>query len=297
MIKKFGLAAGALLLAAVLTACGADGSSPQDAPQSAKQSTQQSTSRAADPGVGHVHGLGVDPATGTVYVAGHYGLFTVEGGTLRRVGDRDADHMGFTVAGPGTFYASGHPSAADIADGQPPHLGLIRSSDAGATWQQVALAGKADFHALQVAGTRVYGYDAQTGQVWRGEGATLTPEARLDLLDLGAGAGRPGTVYATTPDGVKISTDSGRTFRLLKGAPLLSFLDVTDKDGLIGVAPDGQVRSSTDGGATWKAGGRLPMQAVAFTAVSAEHLLAASMDGTLYESTDGGASFATIHQP
>ncbi|GLW99148.1 F510_1955 family glycosylhydrolase [Microtetraspora sp. NBRC 16547] len=292
MIKKFGLAAGALLLAAGLTACGTDepaGSRSQDTPQSAAQT--------ADPGVGHVHGLGVDPATGKVYVAGHYGLFTVEGGELARVGDRDADHMGFTVAGPGTFYASGHPSAEDIAAGRPPHLGLIRSADAGATWEQVALAGKADFHALQVAGTTVYGYDTQTGQVWRGEGGTLTPGARLDLLDLGAGAGKPGTVYATTPDGVKVSMDAGKTFRLLRGAPLLSFLDVADGNVLIGVAPDGQVRTSADGGTTWKPEGRLPMQAVAFTAVSAKHLLAASMDGTVYESTDGGAGFTTVYQP
>ncbi|WP_433411997.1 F510_1955 family glycosylhydrolase [Microtetraspora malaysiensis] len=290
MIKKFGLAAGALLLAAGLAGCGSGGTAERDAPPAA------ATDADADPGVGHVHGLGVDPATGTVYVAGHFGLFTLEAGKLVRVGDRDADHMGFTVAGPGTFYASGHPSAQDIAAGQPPHLGLIRSADAGATWEQVALAGKADFHALQVAGTRVYGYDTQTGQVWRGEGGTLTPGARLDLLDLAAGAGKPETVYATTPDGVKVSADGGRAFRLLKGAPLLSFLDVTDGGGLLGVAPDGRVQVSADG-AAWTPRGRLPMQAVAFTAVSAERLLAASMDGSVYESTDGGGTFTTIHRP
>ncbi|WP_067179448.1 F510_1955 family glycosylhydrolase [Microtetraspora niveoalba] len=287
MLKKFGLAAGALLLAAGLTGCGS-GEAPAPGTTAAE---------AADPGVGHVHGLGVDPATGKVYVAGHFGLFTVEAGKLVRVGDRDADHMGFTVAGPGTFYASGHPSAEDVAAGQPPHLGLIRSADAGATWDQVALAGKADFHALQVAGARVYGYDAQTGQVWRGDGGALTAEARLDLLDLAAGAGEPGTVYATTPDGVKVSTDAGRTFRPLKGAPLLSFLDVTDGGGLIGVAPDGRVQVTERGGGAWTARGRLPMQAVAFTAVSADRLLAASMDGSVYESTDGGATFATLYRP
>ncbi|GIH68553.1 F510_1955 family glycosylhydrolase [Sphaerimonospora thailandensis] len=283
---------GGLLLTTTLAACG--GSADEAA---VPYGTGPTTSAVpADQGVGHVHGLGVDPATGKVYVAGHFGLFTVEGGQLVRVGDRDADHMGFTVAGPGTFYASGHPSAADIAAGQAPHLGLIRSTDAGTTWEQVALAGKADFHALQVAGARVYGYDAQTGRVWRGESGKLTSAARLDLLDLAAGARTPDTVYATTPEGVKVSVDGGETFRPLTGAPLLSFLDVTDEGELIGVAPDGGVHASADGGATWRARGRLPAHAVAFTAVSARHLLAAAMDGTVYESTDGGTGFAVIHQ-
>ncbi|MEV4020322.1 F510_1955 family glycosylhydrolase [Nonomuraea angiospora] len=281
MIKKLG---SALVLAIGLTACGT-------AEPAATPATKPS-----NPGVGHIHGLGVDPATGKTYVAGHFGLFTLENGKLARVGDRDADHMGFTIAGPKTFYASGHPAADDVAAGQPPHLGLIRSADSGLTWEQVAMAGKADFHALQIAGTTAYGYDSQTGQIWRGQGPDLEPAARLDLLDLAAGADAPDRLYATTPDGVKVSADSGKSFEPLKGAPLLSFLDVTGKDSLTGVAPDGQVQTSADRGATWQPAGRLPMQAVAFTAVSAERLLAAAMDGTVYESANGGKSFTTIHQ-
>ena len=277
----------ALLLVAALTACGTSG-------QSAGPATGQTA--AADPGVGHIHGLGMD--SGKIYVAGHFGLFTVEAGKLARVGERDADHMGFTVAGPNTFYASGHPAAADIAGGQAPHLGLIRSADAGRTWEQVALAGKADFHALQVAGPIVYGYDSQTGQIWRGEndGKNLVAKSKLDLLDLASGLDSPDTLYATTPDGVKVSTDAGATFNLLKGAPLLSFVDVTSKTGLVGVTPEGQVQTSTDSGTTWQPGGRLPMQAVAFTAVTPDHLLAASMDGSVYESTDAGKTFTALHQ-
>ncbi|MGN9842248.1 F510_1955 family glycosylhydrolase [Nonomuraea sp. H19] len=283
MIKKWGLA---IVLALGLTACGA-----------ADEPAANPAAQPSDPGVGHVHGLGVDPATGKTYIAGHFGLFTLESGKLVRVGDRDADHMGFTVAGPKTFYASGHPAAGDITAGQSPHLGLIRSTDSGLNWEQVALAGQADFHALQVAGTTAYGYDSQTGQIWYGQGSDLKPAARLDLLDLAIGTDAPDRLYATTPDGVKVSTDSGKSFKALKGAPLLSFLDVTGKDSLVGVAPDGQVQSSADRGATWQPTGRLPMQAVAFTAVSADRLLAAAMDGTVYESVNGGKDFTTVYQP
>jgi hypothetical protein len=38
------------------------------------------------------------------------------------------------------------------------------------------------------------------------------------------------------------------------------------------------------------------MQVVAFTAVTADHLLGGSMDGAIYESGNGGKSFTTVHQ-
>src|SRR3954471_10072526 len=98
--------------------------------------------QANDPGIGHIHGLGVDPADGALYLAGHYGLFKVTSvETAQRVAGRVQDHMGFTVIGPKTFLASGHPgeAAADTS----PHLGLIRSTDAGATWKAVSEQGTA----------------------------------------------------------------------------------------------------------------------------------------------------------
>ncbi|MFD3959240.1 MULTISPECIES: hypothetical protein [Streptomyces] len=55
---------------------------------------------AADPGTGHLHGLGVDPADGAVYAAGHLGVFRLSGGKAVRVADRYQDTMGFTVTGP-----------------------------------------------------------------------------------------------------------------------------------------------------------------------------------------------------
>lgn len=91
--------------------------------------TSESTSvpGGADPGVEHVHGLGVDPADGVLYAATHYGLFRLpEQGDPVRVADRYQDTMGFTVNGPNTFLGSGHPDF--VADPDfPTRLGLIRS--------------------------------------------------------------------------------------------------------------------------------------------------------------------------
>ncbi|MGI8693580.1 MAG: hypothetical protein ACR2JK_11900 [Geodermatophilaceae bacterium] len=71
--------------------------------------------RGGDPGpsteaagleIEHVHGLGVDPEDGVLYVGTHYGLFRMpEQGEATRVADRVQDFMGFTVVGPSHYLA------------------------------------------------------------------------------------------------------------------------------------------------------------------------------------------------
>src|SRR5450759_5814505 len=78
----------------------------------------------------HVHGVARDPGDGTLYLATHEGLFRYDKGTPVRVGPV-VDLMGFSVAGPGHFYASGHPGdGVDL----PAPVGLMETRDAGATW-------------------------------------------------------------------------------------------------------------------------------------------------------------------
>ncbi len=113
-----------------------------------------------EPSVVHVHGLGVEPGDGTLYAAAHSGLFRIpENGTAQRIANRYQDTMAFTVTGPGTFLGSGHPDPRED-DVRPPLLGLIESTDRGQSWQRLSLHGKADFHTLQAAHGRAYGYDA-----------------------------------------------------------------------------------------------------------------------------------------
>jgi hypothetical protein len=64
-----------------------------------------------DPGPIHVHGLGINPKDGALFVATHTGLFRAGEGEPKatRVADRFQDTMGFTVVGPNRFLGSGHP--------------------------------------------------------------------------------------------------------------------------------------------------------------------------------------------
>lgn len=127
----------------------------------------------------HAHGLGIDPGAGTVYVASHDGRFLLAPGQrVERVGDGRLDLMGFTVAGEGRFFASGHPPIDEstlVVPGKPHHCwGLPESRDAGATWGSLSLPGEADFHVLAFAGGLVYGYDG-TSQVVSSGRAPMAP--------------------------------------------------------------------------------------------------------------------------
>ena len=92
----------------------------------------------------HVHGVAVNPADDRVYLATHDGLFRYDPTGPQRIGPV-IDLMGFTVAGPDHFYASGHPGqGTDLPD----PVGLLESTDAGHTWTALSRQGQSDFHAL-----------------------------------------------------------------------------------------------------------------------------------------------------
>ncbi|WP_432119696.1 F510_1955 family glycosylhydrolase [Streptomyces sp. bgisy032] len=273
-------AAALTALTAVLSAC-----SPTAGPPSGPAAADHPDR----PAVSHVHGLGIDPADRRLYVATHQGVIAVaDDGTARRVGDK-ADYMGFTVIGPKTFLGSGHPDGDSGAHG---NLGLIRSTDAGRSWKTLSLGGTTDFHSLEYAHGTVYGYDSTRGVLRVStDRTTWDDRAELGALDIAVSPRDRDVVLATTEDGVARSTDGGRTFGAGSGE-VLAYLSWPTGGALYGVAPDGGLRRSGDGGATWQKAGTVPGgRPQALTAVDARRVLAAT-EGGVYESRDGGRTFA-----
>jgi hypothetical protein len=246
-----------------------------------------------DPGLVHVHGLGINPADGTLYAATHTGLFTVGDGTATRVGDRYQDTMGFTVVGPDHFLGSGHPDFRDQQLYDPdrrPLLGLIESRDAGRSWQPLSLLGKADFHALQVAHGRVYGYDATGGRFMvTGDRRRWQVRSRIELVGLAVSPTDPELVLGTTGRRLLRSSDGGRTWQPTQG-PALLVLDWVGQAGLWGISPDGQVWHSPDAARTWQRPGRVGGQPEALLAHQGR-LYAAVMELGIVSSADGGRSW------
>ena len=103
----------------------------------------------------HVHAIARDPGSGELLVAAHDGLYVYDGATPKRVGPV-IDLMGFTVAGPDHYYASGHPGTATD---MPQPVGLIESRDGGRAWAVLSRGGQSDFHALTTSGRTVVGFD------------------------------------------------------------------------------------------------------------------------------------------
>jgi hypothetical protein len=263
-------------------------------------STGESLPGVSDAGPIHVHGLGVNPADGALFVATHTGLFRAPRGEMRarRVADRFQDTMGFTVTGPDRFLGSGHP---DGREGLPPFLGLIRSTDAGRSWQPVSLLGERDFHVLEAAGPRVYGYGSDFesrqanllvsedgGQSWE---ERTPPEP---LLSLAIDPGDPDRIVASGEDGIHASTDAGQGWRSLGDTP--GMLAWPGKDALYLVGFDGPVAQSSDAGRTWSSPGRVDGQPAAFESAGGE-LYVALHDGTVQRSRDGGRSWQLRSRP
>jgi hypothetical protein len=248
---------------------------------------------AEDPGVVHVHGLGINPRDGGLFAATHTGLFVIGDGTAARVTDRFQDTMGFTVVGPDHFLGSGHPDFRDTQLTVPnkrPLLGLVESRDAGRSWLPLSLLGEADFHALEVAHGRVYGYDA-TGQRFMVTSDRRRWQVRstIQLVGFAVSPSDPKLIVGTTGRRLLRSTDGGRHWQSLQG-PALLVVDWADQAGLWGVAADGQVWLSPDAAKTWQRPGQVGGEPEALLADQGQ-LYVAVVELGIVSSADGGRSW------
>jgi hypothetical protein len=277
-------------LSLLIGACGGD-----------EDSTGGGSQRPAvsDPGPIHVHGLGVNPRDGALFIATHTGLFrTPEGqGKAKRVGDRFQDTMGFTVIGSDRFLGSGHP---DGRDRLPPFLGLIRSEDAGGSWQPVSLMGERDFHVLEATGRRVYGFGSdfetrEQGFLVSDDGGKRWDERDVPqpLFSLAISPQDPDRVVASGEGGLSLSEDAGRRWQKIGGPAGL----VAWTDRLVVVDLNGSVHAADDPGGRLRLVGEAGGQPAALDSGPREELYVALHDGTIKRSGDGGRSWSVRSTP
>lgn len=265
----------------------------------------------------HVHGLGYIPETGQVLVATHHGLIVgsraASAWDWGYVSSERHDYMGFTQDGvdPRTLYSSGHPDDPRAFGGV--HLGLRRSTDGGATWEQRSLKGQVDFHALAA----IPGVAGGLVGIWQGRlmesrdgGLTWTNHTVPGTYLPFDVAVTDHHVYVASADGLVAGHlgnasswkghgghDEVGTFYAIAAAP----------DGSVMFAGTGNGRSGTtfvsrDNATTWQqvAQGELADAAVpvvfAFDPADKEHVLAATVGGTVLESRDAGLSWDVLRR-
>ena len=281
-----------LLLSALLAACGDQASDP---PAGAAAGP-------SDPGQIHIHGLGLNPADGAVFIATHTGLFRAapDAEQASRVGEGFQDTMGFTVVGPDHFLGSGHP---DMSTELPPFLGLIESRDAGRTWRAVSLQGEVDFHVLEASDRHVYGYGSDFasreprflastdgGRTW------TTLEAPEPLISLALAPDDPRALIASGERGVHRSSDGGRTWKPVDvpGPGMLTWTDA----GVTLVDLDGNVwRGANPSAGRWRPAGSVGGPPAAFDNGPDGELLVATHDGVVQHSADDGRTWTVRSRP
>lgn len=241
---------------------------------------------------GHVHGVATDPGSGEVLVAAHNGLFRLgESGTLVPLGP-SMDLMGFAVAGPDRFLASGHPSPGQDL---PQPLGLIESRDGGRSWSRLSRGGQSDFHALATHADGIYGYD----------GTLVSSTDGLQWTELPVPT--PAYVLTTSPDGQVLvigdalgltrSADAGSTWSPVADSPLLQVVDWSDTgDDAVGIGVDGVTWRTSDAGLTWRPAETLTDAAQAVEVRGSGTTLEVTVVTTraVLQSTDGGATFVHL---
>lgn len=262
--------------------------------------SDQGTS-AVEPGPVHVHGLGINPADGALFISTHTGLYRTGPGESKasRVGDSRQDTMGFTVVGANRFLGSGHP---DLRQDLPPLLGLIESTDEGRSWEPVSLVGEADFHVLRYAGDRVYGYDSSNDRLLASVDAGRTwdqIERPVPLVDLAADPDDSVHVLATGASdfdqGLYESTDGGRSWKRI--GDQVGLLAWADRERLFLVDGAGSVFMSGDHARTFRHRGAIGGEPAALLGRRGGELYAALHDGTIKRSGDGGRTWSVRSMP
>ncbi len=258
--------AGTFLIAAglglVLTGCGSTsetaaaptpaGSSttPSESVSPTSSSTQDRPRPTGSPRpMGHIHGVGRDATTGDVVLATHGGLFRIDASGPTPVGPV-VDLMGFAIAADGSYLASGHPGTTTEL---PNPVGLIRSTDGGATWTSLSRGGESDFHGLSAGSGLVAGFDGTLrvstdgGRTWEARRMPSAPH----VLAVSASSER---VLATTQDGLLHSDDGGASWTRVTTPELLVAVHWADDETVAGVDVAGRLVLSEDGGTTWRTG-------------------------------------------
>jgi hypothetical protein len=289
----------ALLVLLVLAGCGED-----DPPEAASTPTPNPTIE-AEPGSAanaFIGSLAVDPADGTLMIGTGLGLFRAEQGARkaeRVVGELTtpdgagpvSSNLVVRYAGPGDLVGSGHPEGGGTA--LPENLGLIRSGDAGATWEPVSQLGESDFHILQARGDHVVAVrvDETDIQVSGDGGASFESRTPPDPpLDVAFDPEDPRRMVVATEQGTFTSGDGGNSWRPR---------DPTRSDQLAWAEPDalyradagGAIKVSADGGATWTDRGTVGLPVNELAADDEGTLYASVAGGEVHTSTDGGATW------
>jgi len=254
----------------------------------------------------HIHGLGIEPTNRNVlYIATHGDFYhSVDGGPPIKIDEKRADYMAFNApyAQGIPLYASGHPATGG-------NTGLIKSTDGGRTWEQVAtiLDPPVDFHAMSVSKSNpkvIIGFDSANRGLFKTIDAGLNWQ-KLDPPDyvssLAISPIDPNVVFAGAGNGIYRSSDGANTWTHIEALKESLILALTfDEEGILYASTEQLGLSrSFDLGQTWEkvSSPNLTIMSIAVDAQNKILYIAGYVpDGfqEVYKSSDDGSTWDLI---
>ena len=172
---------------------------------------------------------------------------------------------------------------------------LIRSGDAGDTWEPISQVGESDFHILQAAGDHVVAVRAEETDVLVSAdgGRSFEPRTPPELpVDVAFDPGDPARMVVATAQGTFSSSDGGGSWR--PRDPIPSQQLAWGAEGLYRADPGGAVMLSGDGGESWKEQGTVGLSVNELAIDDRGALYASVPGGEIKRSTDGGATWKRL---
>jgi hypothetical protein len=299
-----------LAVLAALAGCGGDDPPSETAAETPtpNPTTPAEPTESTEPGSAanaFIGSLAVDPADGTLMIGTGLGLFRAKQGAnkaARVTGELTtpdatgpvSSNLVVRYAGPGELLGSGHPDNA--GSGLPENLGLMRSADAGDTWEPISQLGDADLHIIQARGDRVVAVRAEEIdiQVSTDGGNSFEMRTPPDTpLDVAFDPDDPKRMVVATQRGTFSSSDEGGTWRPRDPIPT-DQLAWAKPDALYRSDPGGLIKVSADGGATWEERGNVGLSVNELAADDDGALYVSVPGGEVHRSTDGGATWKRL---
>lgn len=226
-MKKFKIFIGILSAIVILTACSSE--------------AEYSFAKVENNQIDHVHGLGYTNGGDEFVVATHYGLYQYGKDGWKEANSEKHDYMGFSAVRDG-FYASGHPEQGSKLKNP---LGLIKSTDRGASLEQLAFYGEIDFHYLTAGydSSAVYVFNETPTEKLKGglnysldEGKTWTEAimnglSTTSISNLAAHPSKEELLLVGSKEGIYISEDYGQNFSILNSTQMVTYVTLTEAGG------------------------------------------------------------------
>ncbi|WP_432359800.1 F510_1955 family glycosylhydrolase [Sporosarcina sp. UB5] len=192
--------------------------------------------------IDHLHGLGYINGGPQVIISTHEGLYAYDEDGWKEANSEKHDYMGFQAVREG-FFSSGHP---EIGSKLKNPLGLVKSTDRGASFEKLAFYGEIDFHYMAVGyeSNAIYAlnemptkempaglhYSLDEGESWKE--ASMNGFNSSFISNLAAHPSREELIAIGSKDGLFISRDYGENFAPFNEAEMITYATLNEAGGL-----------------------------------------------------------------